>query len=153
MRAASLWRRALAVGIDSGTALVAIAVGFLFGAFDASVFRPEPGWFWTEWALRYWLDAPHTYVRPIAAWLVLSASWVLGWELVSGRTPGDRLLRLEVVDRDGDPPHPARIGLRALGVAVNIATLGLGWLWAFVSPSRRALHDVISGTTVALHED
>lgn len=148
MKTASFWRRALALLVDAATGLGAIGLAFATGLLDDRMLFPEPGWFWTEWWLKFWLDDPDVFYRPVVWWLALTLAWTLAWELASGRTPGDRLLGVEVVDADGDLPHPGRIALRGLGMTLNVATLGLGWLWALVAPSRRALHDVISGTYV-----
>ena len=148
LRTVGLVRRGLSVAVDASTALLAVVAGFAFELFDASIFSPEPGWFWTEWLLKFWLDDPSQLFRPAVWWVGITISWVVGWELASGRTPGDRLLGIRVVDSEGEVPHPVRVGLRALGIVLNTASFGLGWLLGFVTPGRRALHDVISGTYV-----
>lgn len=147
-RTSGLLRRGLALAIDALFAAMVLGLGYATGLLDSAPFRPDPGWFWTEWWLRIWLDDTSVFVVPAMAFFVLVWLWTLGWEFAASRTPGDRLLQIEVVDSDGMRPAWYRLLIRGLAVWVNIATLGLGWLLGFVSPSRRAFHDLVSGTWV-----
>ncbi len=153
MNTVGLARRSIAVVVDAMAALALIWLGFALGLLDPVIFRPEPGWFWTEWWLKHWLDAPTLFTRPIVAWIAVGLAWTVGWELAAHRTPGDRVAGIEVVDIDEDTPHPGRTALRALGLLITVASLGLGWLICFVTPSRRALHDIVSGTYVVRFAD
>ena len=65
-----------------------------------------------------------------------------------GATPGKRLLRLEVVGKDGHRPSPRRAAARAALSLLSFALLGLGCLLALFTRSGRALHDFLAGTLV-----
>jgi uncharacterized RDD family membrane protein YckC len=152
MRTAGLVRRGLSIVIDILFGVAATAVTYLVGLFDASLFSPPPDWFWTEWWLKHWLDAPSSFFGPIVFFAVTTLIWTSTWEGLAGRTPGDRLAGIRVVDGNGERPGTVRVVLRAVGVVLNLASLGLGWLWIVVSPSRRGWHDLLSGTWVVLSE-
>ena len=149
MRTVGLARRAVAVVVDALAALVIVSAGFAVGVLDPVIFRAEAGWFMSEWWLRLWLDDRAVFTRPVIAWIAVTTVWIIAWQLAVARTPGDRVAQIEVVDSDGDPPSPLQLGLRAIGLLMNVALGGLGWLWCVVAPSRRTLPDLISGTFVA----
>ena len=78
------------------------------------------------------------------------------WEFVyfggawssSGRTPGMALLGICVVRTDGAVLGPRQGWLRALTFPLGFLTLGVGFIWILVDRERRAVYDVIAGTTV-----
>ena len=92
--------------------------------------------------------SPQAFLRPY--FVVVMAS--LMWQGISlglfDRSLGKAALRMQVVDDEGQAPGSARTLLRVLGYALSFATLGLGWGLAFALPSRRTLHDLVSGTYV-----
>jgi uncharacterized RDD family membrane protein YckC len=65
-----------------------------------------------------------------------------------GRTPGKSLLRLRVVDENGDQPNALKSLIRALVLSASVCLFYLPLLYAFVHPQRRALHDLAAGTSV-----
>ena len=66
-----------------------------------------------------------------------------------GQSLGKMLVGIRIVKRDGTRAHALQILLRnVLGYLLTIATLGLGFLLAAITPSGRALHDYIGGTIV-----
>lgn len=67
---------------------------------------------------------------------------------VAGRTPGMALVGLRVVDRVGAPLSGRRAFLRVATLPLSFALFGLGLLGILVDPERRALHDVVAGSTV-----
>lgn len=69
-------------------------------------------------------------------------------EAVVGATPAKRLLGLRVICRYGRRPSLPLLVLRNIVKVVTTAALGLGPLWSFVDPQRRALHDLASTTRV-----
>lgn len=77
-----------------------------------------------------------------------SAVWLLVLPLLTGGTPGLRLLGLAVVEDDGSAVGPAAASVRALGAVLSAAYLGLGFLWVLFDPERRGFHDKIAGTRV-----
>lgn len=138
----------ISVGVDGSFGVVVVAICLMTGVLNSTPLNIPAGWFWTEWWLKAWLDDPAVFVQPVLVMLAVNVFWTMAWELAHGRTPGAMLTRIEVVDADGDPPHPVRSLVRTLGIIINVCTLGLGFLWGFVAPSRRALHDLVSGTKV-----
>ena len=67
----------------------------------------------------------------------------------SGQSLGKMLVGIRIVRRDGTRAHAIQILLRdVLGYVITLATLGVGFLLAAVTPSGRALHDYIAGTIV-----
>ena len=99
-------------------------------------------------------------LRP--AWLVgllLSIGWALlatvyfagFWNLV-GQTPGMQLMRIRVRGPGGAAPSFARSLLRVLGLALAIIPCFAGFIPAFFDGRRRALPDLIAGTTVEVDD-
>lgn len=75
----------------------------------------------------------------VACVVYLTSAWA-----GTGRTYGDRLMGLRVVDR-----HRRRIRLpRALGRALLCVTFPVGLLWSLPSVSRRSVQDVVLRTAV-----
>jgi uncharacterized RDD family membrane protein YckC len=69
--------------------------------------------------------------------------------LLGGQSLGKLLVGIRIVRRDGTRAHAIQILLRnTLGYIVTLATLGLGFLLAAITPSGRALHDYLAGTIV-----
>lgn len=69
-----------------------------------------------------------------------------------GRTLGKAALGMRVVKDDGSKPDFVDVLIReTAGKFVSAITLGIGYLWAFFHPHRRALHDLIADTMV-IHE-
>jgi uncharacterized RDD family membrane protein YckC len=87
--------------------------------------------------------------------LVVLVIFVL-WEFVyfggawasSGRTPGMALLGICVVRTDGELLDSRQGWLRALTFPLGFLTLGVGFIWILVDRERRAVYDVIAGSTV-----
>jgi uncharacterized RDD family membrane protein YckC len=84
-----------------------------------------------------------------AAPLMVMAGVYLGlfWHL-SGRTPGEKLLRIRVVDSGGRRPSIARTAVRVLATLAGGIVGMLGWLWIAVDLEKRAWHDWLAGTYV-----
>jgi uncharacterized RDD family membrane protein YckC len=78
------------------------------------------------------------------------------WEFVyfgyawaaSGRTLGMALLGICVVRADGAVLDPRHGWLRALTFPLGFLTLGVGFIWMLVDRERRAVYDMIAGSTV-----
>lgn len=145
---AGLFRRLGALVLDAVPAAFLVVCAFAVGWFDSAVFRPAQGWFWSEWVFKFWLDDRLALVAPAASFFGLGIVWTTIWEAISGRSPGARVVGLLVVDRSAFRVSAARAMLRGLGSTINVATLGLGYLWIFVSSYRRGWHDLLSGTLV-----
>lgn len=68
--------------------------------------------------------------------------------LWDGRTPGKRLLGMQVVNLDGEPMGWWDAFSRFGGYAAGLATGMLGYLQLVWDPNRQALHDRVAGTVV-----
>jgi uncharacterized RDD family membrane protein YckC len=83
-----------------------------------------------------------------AVWLISVGGYFVGfWSLV-GRTPGMRLMRLEVRSTDGGDIGWGRASLRFLGLVAAAIPLGAGFLLALVDDRRQALQDKVASTVV-----
>lgn len=86
------------------------------------------------------------------AWLAGATVWsfLLLWAslAVTGRTPGGAVLGLRVVSRDGSPLPPARSAARVVVQPVSASLFGLGYVGIVLDRERRALHDLVAGSTV-----
>jgi uncharacterized RDD family membrane protein YckC len=142
------WRRVAAVLVDG--AILALTAGplqlLLAGvADDTEIFAGKTG---LETLLRLFELDPWAVLRRVSPLLVMTAVYLgLFWGL-SGRTPGQKLLELRVVDLHGRRPTPLRIVVRVLATFVGLFPGALGWLWAAFDLEKRALHDLIAGTYV-----
>lgn len=82
---------------------------------------------------------------PLLVFIGLYFMFTISW---SGRSLGQRLLSMRVVDRHGRPPSVLVSGLRTVAQLVGIAAAALGPLWVAFDSERRALHDLAAGTYV-----
>jgi uncharacterized RDD family membrane protein YckC len=83
-----------------------------------------------------------------SGWSVLSIVYFAGfWSLV-GQTPGMRLMRVRVRGPRGEPVSFARSVVRVVGLALAIIPCFAGFIPALFDGRRRALPDLIAGTTV-----
>ena len=90
-------------------------------------------------------------------WLIGLGVWIFlyfwgSWALAA-KTPGMAVLGLRVVRRDGGDLRAGRAAVRALTLPLGALTLGLGYIGIVIGNERRALHDVIAGTTVVYDWD
>jgi len=90
------------------------------------------------------LTLPATAVFAIVALLWFSVFESSRWQA----TPGKRLLGLQVVDDDGQPPGLVRSALRNAAGLLSWLSLNIGHLLAARGPRHQALHDRIAGTRV-----
>ncbi len=81
-------------------------------------------------------------------WSVLGAAYFAGfWSLV-GQTPGMKLMRVRVRGPRGEPLSFGRSIVRVVGLALAIIPCFAGFIPALFDGRRRALPDLIAGTTV-----
>ncbi|MRR16966.1 MAG: RDD family protein [Deltaproteobacteria bacterium] len=73
---------------------------------------------------------------------------------LGGRTPGKKLLGLQVVSVDGRPISFGVAFLRSVGYLVSslLFTIPLGYIWAAFDKRKQAWHDKIAGTVVIIRE-
>ncbi len=65
-----------------------------------------------------------------------------------GQTVGMLAWNLRLETNDGTPMRLGQALLRFVGAMLSLATLGLGYLWIYVDPDRRAWPDMLSRTHV-----
>jgi uncharacterized RDD family membrane protein YckC len=90
------------------------------------------------------------------AWLFLlwSAAYFVTFWSSTGQTPGDRVMKIQVVRaEDGTLLRPRRSLLRLAGVMLAALPLFLGFLPILLSKRRRGLHDMIAGSVVVGAEE
>jgi uncharacterized RDD family membrane protein YckC len=105
------------------------------------------------------LVSGHTYTltnHRIAAFVVLGAWGFLYFSYqwaVSGKTIGMAVFGVQVVTAEGGPISPRQAVLRTFGLALTLATLGIGFLGIVYQRERRALDDFVAGTAVVYDWD
>ncbi|HTW02063.1 MAG TPA: RDD family protein [Streptosporangiaceae bacterium] len=130
---AGLVSRVLASAVDLVVVVGTVAIGYL--AVSMVLFLWDPGHFHFPAPDRTWLLT----AGGVVLFCYLSVSW-----LVNGRTWGDFLLGLRVVNYQGEP-------LRVAGAVARSAlcvVFPIGILWVAVSRANRSVADVVLRTSV-----
>lgn len=135
VRYAGFWVRVLATILD----------GFILGipiAIVLSVFLGL-GWIGEE-------PGPADLLSYVL-WTVVTVAFWVNWD---GRTPGKKLLHIRIVSHpDGGGLSHGKAVLRyVVGYTVSTLVLGLGFIMVAFREDRRALHDLIAGTSVVYDE-
>jgi uncharacterized RDD family membrane protein YckC len=81
-----------------------------------------------------------------AGYILLVGVYFFLFMLSSSQTPGMKLRKLVVVNRDGTTLRPETACLRGLGCFVSIIPLMLGFVWALIDPEHLTWADKVSGT-------
>jgi uncharacterized RDD family membrane protein YckC len=82
--------------------------------------------------------------------LLWTAAYFCFFWSTTGQTPGNRLMRIRVIDaRTGGLLKPLRAFLRVLGLVLSAMLLCTGFLLILVDSRRRALHDRLVGSIVS----
>lgn len=84
----------------------------------------------------------------IGPFLVFAALYLMVSEFLTGRTLGQRLLSIRIIDRHGRSPSLLVIAVRTLAQLAGTLAAALGPLWIAFDSERRAVHDVVAGTYV-----
>ncbi len=92
------------------------------------------------------------FIPFIAAWFVLFVGYFTFFHLNEGQTPGKRIIRIKVVNKEGELLSHGAVLLRSLGYFLSFCFLGLGFLMAIVGKKKRCLHDFLTGSLVILSE-
>jgi uncharacterized RDD family membrane protein YckC len=82
---------------------------------------------------------------PLLVFVGMYFMFMISW---SGRSLGQRLLSMRVVDRHGQPPSVLVTGLRTVAQLAGLVAAAFGPLWIAIDSERRALHDLAAGTYV-----
>ena len=148
-RPASLWRRLLALTIDTGAIAGVAALYLMLASSVAGVKSPQT-------ALSG-LDAFVVQLRALESVLVPGLFLVFVLSLVyctvsaflwNGRTLGRRLLGLRLVDTRGLAPAPGRAVIRALLAGLSFGLFLAGFWMALFDRRGQTLHDKLTSTYV-----
>ena len=104
------------------------------------------GWATLRFLLRpakFQFPEPSILLIVVAGFAVLTLYLTLGWTM-TGRTYGDHLMGLRVVDRAGGTLHLPRALLRALLCAV----FPIGLIWTAISARNLSVQDILVRTSV-----
>jgi uncharacterized RDD family membrane protein YckC len=93
------------------------------------------------------LDLP-TALAAGAAWAVFVGGYFVGFWTLLGRTPGMRLLGLELLTSAGQRVGVKRAIARLGGMVLAAIPLGAGYLLSLVDDRRQGLQDKVAGTVV-----
>jgi uncharacterized RDD family membrane protein YckC len=130
---AGLVTRAAAGAID--VAIVIVSLGVCYLAVFAFLFLLEPR--------NFTAPRPSPGLVYAVGTLLLILYLAVSW-MGNGRTYGDHVMGLRVVNHKGRRLHP----LRALARAVLYAIFPIGLLWVLVSGQNRSLQDLVLRTSV-----
>jgi uncharacterized RDD family membrane protein YckC len=81
-------------------------------------------------------------------WAVIAGGYFVFFWRLAGRTPGMHLMHLRVSDARGRAPGFWRSLLRVVVLGFSISIVFLGFVPALFTERRRALPDIVAGTTV-----
>jgi uncharacterized RDD family membrane protein YckC len=132
-RRAGLITRAVAAAIDLG--LVVIALGVVYLGICAFLFLLNPR--------NFTAPTPSLSLVTGIGYAVFILYLAVTW-MGTGRTYGNHVMGLRVVQREGGPVRPFAAFLRAALYAI----LPIGLLWVLVSGQNRSLQDLLVRTSV-----
>jgi uncharacterized RDD family membrane protein YckC len=89
-------------------------------------------------------DLPVVSGIALAVWSFTYFTYLLA---TTGRTVGKAIVGTRVVRADGRDLHAGRAALRVLMMPLSFALFGVGLLLIVIRQDRRALHDLIAGTS------
>ena len=148
-RPASLWRRLLALSIDTGAIAGVAALYLMLASSVAGVQAPQTS--------LSGIDALVVQIRSLQSVLLPGAALLLVLSLVycavsaflwNGRTLGRRLLGLRLVDMHGLAPAPGRAILRAMLASLSFGLFLAGFWMALFDRRGQTLHDKLTSTYV-----
>jgi uncharacterized RDD family membrane protein YckC len=89
-------------------------------------------------------DAPVASGIALGVWGFVYFTYLLA---TTGRTVGKAIVGTRVVRADGSDLHGGRAALRVLATSLSFTLFGVGLLLILIRKDRRALHDLIAGTS------
>lgn len=147
LKGAGVLRRAIAGLLDALPVTLLSALPWVAGLASLELYMAPDSRFAIDHLVELWILRPGVFISPVVWWTGLWILWQALWVyLGSGQTPGCRAMNVRVLDVHADPVRWPHVALRALGHALSVATLGLGWAWVLVSPGRRSWPDLLSRT-------
>jgi uncharacterized RDD family membrane protein YckC len=148
VKVVGMWHR-LAAGLVDGVALMCTA-GLLNWALLATLdLPPLLGGAEGLGAVLALLDlSVGDVLARIAPALGMAALYFGAFWTLTGQTPGQRLLKIRVVDAWGESPSIPRTLVRLAGQALALTPAALGWLWVGLDREKQGWHDHLARTWV-----
>jgi uncharacterized RDD family membrane protein YckC len=146
--AAGFWRRSAAFGIDM--VLLSVTAGPLHLLLTMLVPGPDLA------GGSSGLDAMFQIVTAdlgdllsgFAPFLLMSALYFGLFLAITGRTVGQAVMKVRVVNRHGERPSFLEAGVRLVASFLGLLPAAIGSLWMAFDLERRAFHDLVAGTYV-----
>jgi uncharacterized RDD family membrane protein YckC len=97
-------------------------------------------------------DLPPQILHQVMAFeIVANACLILylaGFSAAHGKTPGKAIMRIRIIDQNGQNPSLPKALLRALALICSINLFFIPLFYAFFNPQKRTFHDIVAGTCV-----
>ena len=93
-----------------------------------------------------------TFLGAALAWIVGFATYCTAFWSLTGQTPGDRAMGIEVMTLTGERLGVRRSLVRLVGMVIAAIPLFLGYLPILLRDDRRGLHDRLAGSEVRYAE-
>jgi len=142
--AANFPARAAAGAIDQAIVLL---VSYLFIRLTIWImgvdYIPE-----TKGVLSLLTDYPVILPSCATIYLFVFLLYTVWMDSLTGQTVGKTLLKLRLVQMDGERPHPLRAVIRQVAYFVSLLIFGLGHFLVLFDSRKQSLHDKIAGTLV-----
>jgi uncharacterized RDD family membrane protein YckC len=84
----------------------------------------------------------------VAAWILWSIGYFVGFWATTGVTPGNRIMQIKVEATDGQRIKPRRALLRCIGLLLAALPLFAGYVIILFDPRRRGFQDYLARTVV-----
>ena len=143
-------RQAVARDVVCASAVAPLELRSLAAALDLALATVAIGLFWGTFHL---LGGALHFNQKAGSAIGLAAAGVVAfyfflYTVYASETPGLQWMGLCVLDHDGYPPKAGQRLVRALGMLLSAAALGLGYLWALADEEGLTWHDRMSKTFV-----
>jgi uncharacterized RDD family membrane protein YckC len=93
-----------------------------------------------------------TILGATLAWILAFSTYCAAFWSLTGQTPGDRMLGIEVIRCGGGHLRVRRSLVRLVGMALAAIPLFAGYLPILLRDDRRGLHDLMAGSEVRYAE-
>ena len=145
---AGFWRRALAALVDC-LIIAPVLAGLVWLAKQLTGYQlPTVSKVRFETVLEMVISGEGMFYSVVAMMLLLVVLYLALFLLISGATPGLKILKLRVINIYGQTPELWRVALRCVGFVLSCGLMGLGFLWIGFDREKRGLQDWVAGTYV-----
>jgi uncharacterized RDD family membrane protein YckC len=134
-------RRTLAFTIDFIFLNFLYLIPFTFGLFGLYLSKGE-------------ISPMASLISPfVSIWLILFIGYFTFFHAHFGQTPAKGIVRIKVVNKEGEPLSHFRALLRSLLSLFSFIFFSLGFLFAIFGKKKQGLHDMLIGSHVVLSQD